>query len=305
MSATESRGRQGRLKLSHDVRPSAPPQPAPVGLADVYWFGYRVALRSFGAGHNLDALRMLLEPCNYWRNVEVPAVLSELQVLPGERVLDVGSPKLPSLYLCYRSGAEVFATDLFPYFFDEYSHYVQRLGPTPPGASYRMEAQDARALPYPDNHFDKIYAISVVEHIEDRGDSQAMREMARVLKPGGLCSLTVPFDHVYRESTISQELYFKKPVDGKPVFYQRHYDREALQVRLVQPSGLSLLKLEYFEERWLRYEHYYSLLNRFVRVPFSLLGPVFSRLFLRRVALHPPPSAKAALLTLRKEAPRG
>ncbi|MGH9509182.1 MAG: class I SAM-dependent methyltransferase [Terriglobales bacterium] len=286
--------------MTRDHRPSPPPKPAQVGLADIYRFGYRVALKSFGAGHSKDALRMLLEPCNYWRNVEVPAVLSELDVRPGERVLDVGSPKLPSLYLCYRSGAEVFATDLFPYFFDEYSHYVARLGAPPAGAAYRMEAQDARALPYPDAHFDKVYAISVVEHIEDLGDSQAMREMARVLKPAGLCSLTVPFDHAYRETTISHEIYFKKPSDGQPVFYQRHYDPEALQVRLVQPSGLSLAKLEYFEERWLGYERYYSLLNRFVRIPFSLLGPVFSRLFLRRVDLHPPRRAKAALLTLRK-----
>jgi SAM-dependent methyltransferase len=244
---------------------------------------------------------MLIEPCNYWRNVEVPAVLNELGVQPGELVLDVGSPKLPSLYLCYRSQAQVFATDLFPYFFDEYSHYVQRLGPPPPGAAYRMEAQDARALPYPDCHFGKVFAISVVEHIEDLGDSLAMREMARVLKPGGVLSLTVPFDHAYRESTIDHEIYFKKPAGGKPVFYQRHYDPEALQVRLIQPSGLSLVRLDYFEERWLRYEHYYSLLNRFVRLPFSLMGPVFSRLFLHRVPHPPPRRAKAALLTLRKQ----
>ncbi len=272
----------------------------PVRLRDVYRFAYGLALKSFGAGHTKDALRMLIEPCNYWRNVEVPAVLNELAVRPGERVLDVGSPKLPSLYLSYRTGAEIFATDLFPYFFDEYSHYLQRLGPPPIGAGYRMEAQDARALPYPDDHFDKVYAISVVEHIDDQGDSLAMREMARVLKPGGLCSLTVPFHHTYRESTIDHALYFKQPVDGKPVFYQRHYDSDALRARLVQPSGLALVRLDYFEERWLRYEYYYSLLNRFLRVPFSLLGPVFSRLFLVRRPDPPPRRAKAALLTLRK-----
>lgn len=284
-------------------RTSANPSlnPPPVRLRNVYAFAYGLALKSFGAGHNKDALRMLIEPCNYWRNAEVPAVLSELGVQPGERVLDVGSPKLPSLYLCYRSRAQVFATDLFPYFLDEYAHYVQRLGTPPDRAAYRMEAQDARALPYPDRSFDKVFAISVVEHIEDLGDSLAMREMARVLKPGGLLSLTVPFDHVYRETVIEHEIYFKKPVDGKPVFYQRHYDPEALQVRLIQPSGLSLVKQEYFEERWLRYEHYYSLLNRFVRIPFSLLGPVFSWLFLNRVPHPAPRRAKAALLTLRKE----
>ncbi|MGH9602185.1 MAG: class I SAM-dependent methyltransferase [Terriglobales bacterium] len=258
-----------------------------------------MALKSLAAKHVTDSIRMLIEPCNYWRNVEVPAVLNELQVQPGEKVLDVGSPKLPSLYLSYRVGADVYATDLFPYFFDEYSHYVAHLGPPPAG--YRMEARDARALPYPDNFFDKVYAISVVEHIEDGGDSLALLEMARVLKPGAVCCLTVPFDLAYRESSIDYELYYKKPVDSKPVFYQRHYDLEALQARLIRPSGLSLVKLDFFGERWFRYEHYYSLLPRFVRIFLSLFGPLFSWLLLRRVARQPSPSARAALITLRKD----
>lgn len=270
----------------------------PVRLWNIYGFAYRVALRSFAAGHVVDSLRLLIEPCNYWRNVEVPAVLNELQVQPGERVLDVGSPKLPSLYLSYCRGAEVFATDLFPYFFDEYAHYVHRLGSPPAG--YRMEATDARALPYADNSFDRVYAISVVEHIEDMGDSLALREMARVLKPGGTCCLTVPFDLAYRETSIDYELYYKKPGAGESVFYQRHYDLDALQRRLIQPSGLSLAKLDFFEERWFRFEHYSSLLPRFVRILLSFLGPLFSLLFLRRVARGPSPASRAALITLRK-----
>jgi len=228
----------------------------------------------------------------------VPAVLNEIQVQPGEKVLDVGSPKLPSLYLSYRRGADVFATDLFPYFFDEYAHYVHRLGPSPAG--YRMEARDARALPYPDDSFDKVYAISVVEHIEDLGDSLAVREMARVLKPGGVCCLTVPFDLVYRETSIDYELYYKKPGAGESVFYQRHYDLEALRLRLIEPSGLALERLDFFEERWFRYEHYYLRLPHFVRVLLSILGPLFSLLFLRRVARSPSPASRAALITLRK-----
>lgn len=273
---------------------------APVRLWDIYSFAYRVALRSFTAKHAADSIRMLIEPCNYWRNLEVPAVLNEVQVQPGEKVLDVGSPKLPSLYLSYCRGADVFATDLFPYFFEEYSHYLACLGAPPSGASYRMEARDARALPYPDNHFDKVYAISVVEHIEDLGDSQAVREMARVLKPGGRLSLTVPFDRAYRETTIDYELYYKKPEQGKPVFYQRHYDPEALEARLIRPSGLSLVKLEYFEERGFGYEHCYNSLHRFLKIPLSLFGPLFSLLFLSQVAQGPTSLARAALLTLRK-----
>jgi SAM-dependent methyltransferase len=46
------------------------------------------------------------------------------------------------------------------------------------------------ALPYPDNTFDKIILSEVLEHIED--DVTGLREILRVLKPGGMVAITVP-----------------------------------------------------------------------------------------------------------------
>lgn len=45
-------------------------------------------------------------------------------------------------------------------------------------------------LDFPDERFDVVISCDVLEHIE--GDRQAMAEMVRVLKPGGICVLTVP-----------------------------------------------------------------------------------------------------------------
>src|SRR5262249_24513575 len=42
---------------------------------------------------------------------------------------------------------------------------------------------DARQLPYPDASFDAAYMVAVLGEIPDQG--QALRELARVLKPGG------------------------------------------------------------------------------------------------------------------------
>jgi ubiquinone/menaquinone biosynthesis C-methylase UbiE len=243
---------------------------------------------------------MLIEPCNYWRSVEVPAVLAGLGVRPGEKVLDIGSPKLPSLFVWSRLRADVYATDLFPYFFEEYSYYAKRLNHPPSGPAYHIEQQDARQLRYPDAYFDRVYAISVLEHIEDDGDSQAMREMSRVLKPGGTCCLTVPFAERYYESTINYEVYFKKPIDGQPVFYERHYDVDSLQNRLVAASGFSVSKLEYYGERWLPFERLYQSLPRPLRILLSPCGPVFSKLFLYKLGSKPSGAAKTALLVLRK-----
>ena len=46
---------------------------------------------------------------------------------------------------------------------------------------------DGRALSFPDDEFDVVYSLSSIEHFGGlSGASQAMREMARVLKPGGV-----------------------------------------------------------------------------------------------------------------------
>jgi SAM-dependent methyltransferase len=284
--------REYRGRLREDV-PS-------VSLWDVYRFAHSLGMRSFDWRHLKSSLRLLIEPCNYWRNVEVPAVLDGLSVRPRQRILDIGSPKLPSIYIWYCLGAEVYATDLFPYFFEEYSHYKECLRPTSSGADFHIEQQDARQLGYADAFFDRVYALSVVEHIEEDGDSQAMREISRVLKPRGICCLTVPFASRYRESTIDHELYFKKPADGKPIFYERHYDPESLRSRLIEPSGLESLRTEYYGERWFAYERFCGLLPRSLRVMLSPFGWMCSKLFLCKLDPHSSSEAKTALLVLQK-----
>ena len=61
------------------------------------------------------------------------------------------------------------------------------LGPGRPATAVQG---DALALPFPDGTFDRVIASEVLEHIPD--DSAAMRELARVLRPGGSMAVTVP-----------------------------------------------------------------------------------------------------------------
>jgi SAM-dependent methyltransferase len=51
---------------------------------------------------------------------------------------------------------------------------------------------DAAALPVGDRAFDAALCIHVLEHVEN--DRAAMRELARVLRPGGLALIMVPAD---------------------------------------------------------------------------------------------------------------
>jgi len=54
---------------------------------------------------------------------------------------------------------------------------------------------DIHALPLADNSAEALLCIAVLEHVED--PLRAMREMHRVLKPGGACFIYVPFLFYY------------------------------------------------------------------------------------------------------------
>tara|TARA_R110001592_G_scaffold243783_1_gene504994 strand:- start:239719 stop:240489 length:771 start_codon:yes stop_codon:yes gene_type:complete len=51
---------------------------------------------------------------------------------------------------------------------------------------------DIHNIQYDDNTFDVVFCNHVLEHVDD--DQQCMRELCRVLKPGGLAIMQVPFE---------------------------------------------------------------------------------------------------------------
>jgi SAM-dependent methyltransferase len=63
----------------------------------------------------------------------------------------------------------------------------------PEASPLRAAAGDVRALPFCDASFDAIYSMGTIEHFEET--EQAVREMARVLKPGGHAIVGVPNRH--------------------------------------------------------------------------------------------------------------
>lgn len=58
-----------------------------------------------------------------------------------------------------------------------------------PIADVKMDIHD---IQYPDDSFDVIFCNHVLEHVTD--DQQCMRELRRVLRPGGLAIMQVPFE---------------------------------------------------------------------------------------------------------------
>ncbi len=215
---------------------------------------YGLTLR---AGYHLLAarrwkrgLRYLVEPVPYWRSLEFRLVWEHGDFRAGERVLDVGSPKPFSLYLARSVGAIVDSTDIEDYFMDEFSLLREAMGV--PAERMPIRVEDGRSLSYADGQFDKVYSVSVIEHIPDDGDSECARELGRVLAPGGSCLITVPFwptsKNVYRKPNFYWSGVSGAEQDGL-VFFQRRYSAEDLQKRLIAPSGLVADKVLYVGER--------------------------------------------------------
>jgi SAM-dependent methyltransferase len=93
-----------------------------------------------------------------------------------------------------------------------------------PGVTF--EVGDGRELRFGDGSFDRAYSISVLEHIADTGDVEALRELARVVRPGGRVIVTLPYAAEYREDWRDRPVYGEQePMNGR-YFFERWYDDE-------------------------------------------------------------------------------
>jgi SAM-dependent methyltransferase len=80
---------------------------------------------------------------------------------------------------------------------------------------------DIHAIPFPDNTFDVSFCNHVMEHVAD--DIQAMREIVRVLKPGGWAIIQSPLD-LSREKTF-EDPSITDPSEREKIFGQNDHVR--------------------------------------------------------------------------------
>lgn len=245
----------------------------------------------------LGAKRLVL-PVNYWRTAEFAFVLGHLAVRQGDAVVDLGSPKDLAVLLARRHGCRVTALDILESAITLSARYAAAQGVTGQGpGQVDSRVADGRALAFPDGSFDAAYSVSVLEHIPDAGDAAAIRELARVLRPGGRLAITVPFAQAARDTFVRRKVY-EREFGGEPVFFERHYDHQTLRSRLLDPAGLEVERLEIWGEPRSSGER---LLRR-LGTAGVLLAPLEPALSLALIDRVDPDSrrAKAAFVLLRK-----
>lgn len=113
-------------------------------------------------------------------------------VKSGDKVLDIGGASTAFVFYLASLGCSVKVID------NDWSccgmiyntKYVARK------MNWDIEVFDrdiSKPIPFPDNSFDRIFSICTVEHLSSSVRRKMMREVARVLKPGGIVGLTIDY----------------------------------------------------------------------------------------------------------------
>jgi len=155
---------------------------------------------------------------NYW-------IIAHSGVKKGDQVLDIGGAS--TLFAFYLAGlgcqVNVIDNDWGNCATVYNTNYVAKK------MKWNLTALDrdiSKPLPFPDNHFDCVFSICVIEHLPSSIRRFMMKEVARVLKPGGMAGLTTDYDHQRKVLLTDKGLRFA------------YYDK--LSEDIIKPSGLQI-----------------------------------------------------------------
>jgi 2-polyprenyl-3-methyl-5-hydroxy-6-metoxy-1,4-benzoquinol methylase len=155
------------------------------------------------------------------RDAWVAKVIAELPA--GWRILDAGAGECQ--YKKHCGHLRYVAQDVAVY------DGVGNIGLQNPGWSFQQIdiVCDIISIPEPDGAFDAILCTEVFEHLPD--PVQALNELARLLRPGGMLITTAPFWSMTHQAPFHFATGFNR------YFYEHHYERLGLDIVEMTPNG--------------------------------------------------------------------
>jgi ubiquinone/menaquinone biosynthesis C-methylase UbiE len=182
---------------------------------------------AWAAAIDVDGIRVedYFEACTAPENRFILRQMGDLQ---GKLLLDLGCGAGENSVYFARKGARCVAADYSPGMVEVALQLAARNG-----VEIEGRTANAMALEFPDNTFDLVYASNLLHHIPD--PKIALREMHRVLKPGGKACFWDPLKHnpvinVYRRMATEVRTEDEMPLDinivnyVKSVFSEVAYD---------------------------------------------------------------------------------
>jgi SAM-dependent methyltransferase len=146
--------------------------------------------------------------------------LERLGVRPGEWLLDAGCGGGRHCFGALERRVNVVGIDLdVPSLRIARAGIAERCRAAPGQRRGGVLQGDVFHLPFPDARFDRVICSEVMEHVHDYPG--ALRELARVLRPGGTAGITIPTaitEHLYLHLTRE---YFESPGGHIRIFRPR------------------------------------------------------------------------------------
>jgi cyclopropane fatty-acyl-phospholipid synthase-like methyltransferase len=193
---------------------------------------------ALAAGYDGDWLRSLDMGPNPLLQAE--AMLPDLNLRPGQRILDLGCGRgASSVFFARECGVEVVAFDL----------WIEEATVTATidafGLRHRIRAVrgDARDLPFGENEFDALVSIDAFEYFGT--DVRFLPTALRVLKPGGRIAISTPglvVDPYLADppSAVTDLVGWEAAAWHAPAWWQRHWELTGMVERVyarMQPHG--------------------------------------------------------------------
>jgi predicted SAM-dependent methyltransferase len=185
-----------------------------------------------------DAIRIFLDPITSTRDVEFTYILKFLRQsnINPSKILDISSPFILAYVLSAK--ANVIKTDLNP--------TEQEMIKEDRNLSFKIE--DATKLSFSDNSFDLVYSISVIEHIY-QNYTDAVKEMIRVLNPGGYLYLSFPVAPLHVEEWLDHKAYPAQYENGGKSFFSYRFDEKDVAHILSELHGIVVINSSIYWER--------------------------------------------------------
>ena len=175
----------------------------PLDFLDAYYVGYvrrsrglknpipPMRLRALNAGRYLGHFLSGADGCLYG----LEAALAVVDAKPGDfrRVLDFGCGCGRQIY----KFADFDIEELNGCDINRDS--IQWLRENYPKARFEL-TEPGKGLPYADEYFDLVYSVSTFSHFGPKPSVFYLRELSRIIRPGGICILTIEGQHSIEDS---------------------------------------------------------------------------------------------------------